>query len=158
MSESNHPIPLSLEELAERCEAAECSTRDLDGLIFITVTPGVADAGRIDQIGGVVGWWPKNKPYQSARDVPAYTISIDAAASLVGGDAFTLGQNVHHYHWVASVNALNEDGAVFPLGSSNACRSAAMALCAAALRAMGRRRVVGDVPGAETQHRGAPKV
>lgn len=135
MSETEHPIPLSLIELAARCETIECSTRELDGLIFITVTPGVADAGRIDQIGGVVGWWPKNKPYQSAREVPRYTFSIDAAASLADNNAFTLGQNVHHHHWVASVNALNEDGAVFSLGSSNACRSAALALCAAALLA-----------------------
>lgn len=73
----------TLLELADRVEKASGPDRELDGKIFIAVTPSVSDAGRIDQMGGVVGWWPKGKPYQSAREVSAYTASLDAAMTLV---------------------------------------------------------------------------
>lgn len=106
MSETVHPTPVDLMGLASLCEKAICSSRDLDGLIFIAITPGVANAGRIDQMGGVVGWWPRNAPYQSARDVPAYTRSLDDAASLIPeghdwilehvNDGMTIGARVGH--------------------------------------------------------------
>src|ERR1700761_1836118 len=73
----------ALLELAKQCEAATGPDRGLDGRIFIAITPGVAEAGRIDQNDGVVGWWPKDAPYQAAREVPRYTGSLDAALNLV---------------------------------------------------------------------------
>ena len=73
----------ALLELAKQCEAATGPDRGLDGRIFIAITPGVAEAGRIDQNDGVVGWWPKDAPYQAAREVPRYTGSLDAALTLV---------------------------------------------------------------------------
>lgn len=69
--------------LIERLERATGASRELDAEIFIAVTPGVAEAGRIDRSGGCVGWWPKDGPYQSAQDSPRYTASLDAALTLV---------------------------------------------------------------------------
>lgn len=68
-------------------------------------------------------------------DLPTYTTSLDAVMALANGRAFTVGQNVHHLHWVASVNALDEDGSPYSLGCSNAAKSAPRALLAAILRA-----------------------
>lgn len=73
----------------------------------------------------------------SLRYAPAFTASLDAAMSLVPcGDSFTLGQNVHHKYWQASVNYLSDDGEPVSRGGSNATKSPALALVAAALRAI----------------------
>lgn len=79
MTASSHP----LDDLITRLEAASEGSRELDADIFIAVTPGVADAGRVDRDRGLVGWWPKDRPYQSAREVPHYTESFDAARTLM---------------------------------------------------------------------------
>lgn len=69
--------------IADKLQAATTGSRELDADIFILVTPGVLSAGRIDRDGGVVGWLPVNMPYQSAREVPRYTTSLDDAVTLV---------------------------------------------------------------------------
>ncbi len=73
-------------ELIDLLEAAEGPSRELDEEIFIQITPGVLEAGRIDRgsaadLPGRVGWWPRDTAYQSTRAVPHYTASIDAALS-----------------------------------------------------------------------------
>lgn len=70
--------------LVERLCAATGPSRELDAEIFIAVTPGVKEAGRIDRLGGLVGWWPKDAPYHSAVEVPQYSSSLDAAMTLIG--------------------------------------------------------------------------
>ena len=70
-------------ELLERVQKATGPDRNLDGLIYIETHIPKERAGRIDHEYGVVGWWPKNEPYQSAIDVPRYTDSVDAALALV---------------------------------------------------------------------------
>jgi hypothetical protein len=66
------------------------------------------------------------------------TRSLDVAAALVPeGLAWTLGQNVHHRYWQASVNNLDEDGRPQAIGYSGlqGNRTAPIALCIAALKA-----------------------
>jgi hypothetical protein len=65
-----------------------------------------------------------------------FTASLDAAMTLVPeGHSWTLGQNVHHKHWVCSINYLNDEGAPACLADSLSRATAALALTAAALRA-----------------------
>lgn len=109
--------------LAERAEAATGPDRNLDADIMRAI--------------GLAGLKADYAPHP-------YTASLDAAMSLVPeGDSFTVGQNVHHDHWVASVNYLNGDGQPQSRGSSIACRTGPLALTAAALRARAETLVVG---------------
>jgi hypothetical protein len=137
--------------LAERCEAATGSDRDLDADIAIELFDGGAD--HLDDPRDVTrarkviishGAQPGNFEVVgfsgvSLRTAPTYTASLDAAMTLVPeGLAWTLGQNVHHRHWQVSVNALDEDGAPFSVahgGDGDVRTTPALALCAAALRA-----------------------
>lgn len=101
--------------LAERVEGLDGPDRELDADIM--------------RATGLAGLKADYAPHP-------YTASLDAAMTLVPeGDSFTVGQNVHHGHWVASVNYLDDDGAPQSRGCSNACRTGSLALCAAALRA-----------------------
>jgi hypothetical protein len=73
---------------------------------------------------------------RACRPAPPFTGSLDAALTLVPeGKAWTVGQNVHHWYWSASVNALDEDGAPKSIGWGGLSNSPALALCAAALQA-----------------------
>jgi hypothetical protein len=74
----------TLRDLKERVDKATGPNRDIDGAIYAALMIPKERAGRIDQAGGVVGWWPKDGPYVSAIDVPGYTTSIDASLALVG--------------------------------------------------------------------------
>lgn len=76
----------SLTSLIERIEAATEGSRELDGCIYIAVNIPSEKVGRIDQIDGCVGWWPKGAPYVSAIEVPRYSTSIDAALMLLPDD------------------------------------------------------------------------
>lgn len=119
--------------LAERCETATGPDRELDGAIYIAVLIPAERAGRIDQNGGFVGWWPKDGPYVGAREVPAYTASLDAALTLVP----------EGWHWSADSRRFGyvrgrgpQDGAPDPEGWARGTATPALALCAAALRAL----------------------
>ena len=83
-----------VDTLIRDLEATTKGSRELDASIFIEITLGVKEAGRIDRQDGLVGWWPKDGPYQSAEEVPHYTTSLDAALTLVPEGA---GWNVWHY-------------------------------------------------------------
>lgn len=103
--------------LAERVEAATGADSGLDSEIHHAILNGV----------GVGSYGAQ----------PAYTASLDAAMSLVpSGLSWTLGQNVHHKHWLASVNYLNSDGAPACAGDGCSNSTPALALTAASLRAI----------------------
>jgi hypothetical protein len=118
--------------LASRVEAAGGADRALDGAIATALgwTEVHASFLRADlgRPPGVIDWWDH---------VPSYTASLDAALSLVPeGLAWTLGQNVHHHYWLASANSINADGAPFSVGNGTHTKYPALALTAAALRAI----------------------
>lgn len=122
-----------LTDLIARVEAGEGS----DGDLFYEAWNSLAQSDHqfrrlacstIDAIGTT-----QAGRFASLVDVGAY---LEAVTALVPeGIAFTVGQNVHHRYWQASVNALNDDGEPFSLGCSNATTSPARALLAAILRA-----------------------
>jgi hypothetical protein len=59
-----------------------------------------------------------------------------AAMSLVPeGYSWTLGQNVHHGHWLCSINYVNHEGEPTCIADSGHRKSPALALTSAALRA-----------------------
>ena len=66
-----------------RLEQLEGPSREADADIYIALFIPAERVGRIDRLGGCVGWWPKDAPYVSAIDVPAFTASLDAAVALV---------------------------------------------------------------------------
>ena len=132
-----------LRALAERVAASTGPDRALDAAISAAVrldaVPEWArmwagewrgdDDGTVHMIHGDGSLGPHLK----ARK---WTVSLDAAMTLVPeGLAFTVGQNVHHRYWVASVNELDADGYPQSTGCSDASRSPALALTCAALLA-----------------------
>ena len=130
-----------IDTLIRELEAAMEGSRELDASIFIEVTPGVKDAGRIDRKGGVVGWWPKDAPYRSAREVDPFTTSLDAALSLVPEGWITMhaGQNPVSGTWYWGLHKQAEagvnDGRCQQTASDHQTNSSALALCIAALKA-----------------------
>jgi hypothetical protein len=75
---------MTLIELRDALAKATGPDRGLDSDIYIAFNIPLERVGRLDKgEHGVVGWWPKDGPYVSAIDVPRYTASIDAAATLV---------------------------------------------------------------------------
>ena len=139
----------TLEALADRAEKATGSDRELDALIWCTLL-GVKYKGHGKPYATYGGENPltqvefvepprRTRVVSDGRRIPhakPCSSSLDAAMSLVPeGLAWTVGQNVHHRHWVASLNYLDEDGAPQSMAGSNAARSPALALVAAALRA-----------------------
>jgi hypothetical protein len=84
-------------------------------------------------IDAAIGWPDSSYFHHHTR---RYTASLDAALTLVpDGRAWTVGQNIHHWYWSASVNALDEDGAPKSIGWGGPSNSPALALCAACIKA-----------------------
>lgn len=78
-----------------------------------------------DVYAGVESWSPKPR-----------TADINAAMSLVPeGYSWTLGQNVHHKHWLCSINYVNDEGEPTCLADSASRATPALTLTAAALLA-----------------------
>jgi hypothetical protein len=142
-----------LMELAARCEAAEGPDRELDASIWLATTEG-ATRERWDYTHKATG---KLCHMDETRDasrhlitVPAYTASLDAAMTLVpehccwlAGDykgmantAFWQGRHQYARGW-ASVSDTGEPPGdpAMPTYRSHAM-TPALALCAAALRAL----------------------
>lgn len=121
-----------MKELLQRLSADKSPSRDRDAEIFISVTPGVLEAGRIDRLGGLVGWWPRDAPYQSAREVPQYTVSIDAALLLIPEwHRWRVGCG-RRVQYIASVEPTVADHGI-SVGETDS--TPAIALCIAALKA-----------------------
>jgi hypothetical protein len=118
----------TLEALLARVQEGTGQDRELDG-----------DLAEALQVGGNP-WKHDGDGWISVHgfgcQAAMFTRSIDAALTLVPeGKAWTVGQNVHHWYWSASVNALDEDGAPKSIGWGGPSNSPALALCAAALQA-----------------------
>jgi hypothetical protein len=128
--------------LAERCEQTAGPDRLLDAEIALT-----QDYTFAQRYPERRQWWRRPDGRRVAHDPrkdypPNYTSSLDAALTLVPeGRAWTVGQNLHHWHWQASINALNDAGNPTSIGFGGPCGWPALALCAAALRA---RAVLGE--------------
>jgi hypothetical protein len=124
-----------MKDLIERLEKATGPDRDLDDRIAIASGYKVACVGNAaaTDIGFI---YPDGSRHWGA---PRFTESLDAALTLVPeGMAWTLGQNVHHRYWQATVNNLDEDGRPQAVGYSGlqGNRTAPIALCIAALKAL----------------------
>lgn len=108
--------------LAERCEAATGSDRELDAAIAGLFTHDVeSDDGDF--------WWG---PFDAAPTrVPDFTASLDAALSLVpeGWHTHLALQDRHSLRWKWHLRG------GFGVNAESRAQSAALALCAAALRA-----------------------
>ena len=121
--------------LAERCEQAAGPDRGLDQDITKLLVPRNAEPVHRSRYGWSFIVSGSGKGFEWLQNQP-YTASLDAAVTLVPeGRAWTVGQNVHHWHWQASINALNDEGSPTSIGFGGPCGWPALALCAAALRA-----------------------
>jgi hypothetical protein len=104
--------------LAERCEqAAEVDQK--------AVMLAVVDAFKL----------PSKQHYSIIRMIKVGAYESAAIALVPEGRAWTVVQNLHHWHWQASINALNDEGTPTSIGFGGPCGWPALALCAAALRA-----------------------
>jgi len=125
--------------LIERLEKLTGPDREVNEAIYKHFNPEYADF--VQGRGGLVhpGDGEDVRVLSSVR-APYYTASLDAVIALVErelpGMAWTLGQNVHHRYWVASLNRLNDEGAPESIawGQSN---QPVIALLLALLRAKG---------------------
>lgn len=131
----------TLPELSRRVSEAEGPSRELDAAVFEAVIGKIA-MGDPDQwqIGPYAIWGAAHGP----RPIPRYTASLDAVAALIAEKlpmtwAWTLGKNLHHQTWGASVNNLDADGAPYSVSWGGNNQSPALALLAAALLAIHER-------------------
>lgn len=119
--------------LVERCAAAKGPDRDIDAAI--EKATGNCRAFAHYTFGDDDGTYY----------VPtSYTASLDAITALIGEKlpaawTWTLGQNIHHRHWVISINNLDSDGAPYSVCLESSKYSPALALCAAFCQAMAER-------------------
>jgi hypothetical protein len=119
--------PEQLTKLAERVMALEGPDRSVDLWI--------------ENYLGLARFEPAH-PFRShcdgdtRKEPKPFTASLDAAMSLVPeGYSWTLGQNVHHGHWLCSINYVNNEGEPTCLADSGHRKAPALALTAAALLA-----------------------
>lgn len=134
-----------MKDLIERLEKSEGPDRELDCLIWTAVNgkgqpmktvaePYYEPPRFFCNPNPEINWIG----YDLLNVAERYTASLDSALTLVPeGLAWTLGQNVHHRYWQASVHNLDEDGRPQSIGYSSlqGNRTAPIALCAAALKA-----------------------
>lgn len=109
----------TLRDLCARVEMAEGADNRLNGDLALAF--GFIEAKTYRRGQGLYA----DRFYERARGImpiyeaPAYTSSIDAAVGLVErllpGQQWTLGRDLQHGHWVASLNALDEAGAPYSL-------------------------------------------
>lgn len=124
-------------DLITRLSKLDAPDREVDAEIYILFNIPAERAGRIDYSNGMVGWWPKDGPYVSAVTVPAFTASVDAAIALaervLPGWAPSVGQNMHHQYWYATLSKATDAD---PVGiAAQHPTSGAIALVIALLRA-----------------------
>lgn len=126
-----------MEALIKELEEAAGPSRELDAKIYCSTQPMFTYSR---DLGYNFAMFVKNVGHEvqlSYKQVLLFTSKIDDARALVPKSmAFTLGQNVHHHYWQASVNALDDDGQPYSVGSSGPCNEPAIALCIAALSAL----------------------
>lgn len=119
-----------LSELIAKLEGLSGRDREVDADIYVAFFIPQERVGRIDRLGGCVGWWPKDAPYESAIDVPPYTASLDAAVALVE-------RKLPGTDWQVSNG--NEDGCAAHIEGDDkfyAGPTPAIAVCLALLRSL----------------------
>ncbi len=124
-----------LVSLIERVEKASGPDRELDGDIvaYLQLHPMGWRRGS-KEASAIAIWFDDNQGCQWRA--PDYSASLDAVRTLNDRDiAWTVGKNVHHGYWHASCNALNNDGEPYSVGCSGACKTPALALLSAILKA-----------------------
>ena len=124
-------------ELIERLEALAAPDHRADMDIYHAVKPPY-DPDTFDTLPEAD--WRRAAAFAwTNRD---YTHSLDGAAGLAKwafpGAAWTLGQNVHHGTWSASLNRLNSDGAPESFGWGQHKSIPSIALVCAVLSALPR--------------------
>lgn len=132
-------------ELIARLEAATEGSRELDREIWLFLGKPLKEVEMARQMvaeGRGNEYLPTGDERRLQADCTAQTCywpvtqSLDAATVVVpAGLCWTLGQNVHHLYWQASVNELGRDGTPVCRGYSGPSNSAPIALCIAALKA-----------------------
>ena len=84
-------------------------------------------------------WRGPNEPPSAyhSKDPPPFTTCLTTLAKECErrGWAWTLGKNVFHGYWHASINGVDADTAAVCLAASKATTTPALALCAALVRA-----------------------
>ena len=123
-----------LKALIERLEKASGPDRELDALILKAINPNVVQTyvGLPDYATEIVYVEGKQAPLVSSIDVPQYTRSIDAAMTLVPPQfEFEIGSTkLLNCYYAMLVGRHGEH-----IGKR--CANPAIALCIAALKAMG---------------------
>lgn len=124
---------MSIEELIKKVEALTVPYREIDADIYIAFNIPMERVGRLDRLGGCVGWWPKDAPYESAVDVPRYTTSLDAATELAERVLPGVELELTNLYNVARATLHHETGQFYGSSESN---SLPVAICLAVLSAI----------------------
>lgn len=131
----------TLPELSRRVSEAEGPSRELDAEVYIALEIPAPRVGRIDRMGGVVGWHPIDAPYQSSIEVPRYTASLDAVAALIAdnlpGCGWQVGQTEEDMGFRCWARVLKRSALFAP--PNGVAATPALALLAAALLAIHKR-------------------
>lgn len=131
-------------ELARRCEQATGADQSTDETIATAL--GWEFVGIAGDGAWVIG---RGDAMKALFAVPEFTTSLDAITALIERElpsawVWTLGQNVHHRTWGASINNLNEYGEPYSVCWGQSRYSPALALCAAFCRAMAEKEKHND--------------
>jgi len=127
--------------LIQRVESARGPDLDLDFEIMKAL--GIVPERSTRFMSTAVWFADDGLASPQAVDIPPYCSSLDAAVSLAKrvlepGDAITIGLNIHHREWSASVNRLDPDGRPYSVAWGQSPEAfPALALVLAVLRAVG---------------------
>lgn len=127
---------MTIDELIKRLEAATEGSLELDAAVLLSTGHSTWDTW------GGPRWFYKGIDVANDVGTVPVSTSVDAALSfctrvLPPGDAITIGLNIHHRKWVASINRLHENGTPYSVAWGDAPeKSPALALTLAACRAI----------------------
>lgn len=132
--------------LSRRVSEAEGPSRELDLQVSAALfwKPGWIDSVRTAMAPAGTVWFTAGNCDQAMALHCDWTASLDAVAALIAEKlpptwAWTLGKNLHHQTWGASVNNLNDEGAPYSVSWGGYSQSPALALLSAALLAIHER-------------------
>lgn len=143
-------------DLIERLEKADRGSRELDAWVWCAFNDAVPH--RLTDSDRALIYVPRSgKGMRRESSFDFVTTSLDAALALaervLPGLAWSMGQNVHHRHWIAY--ALGLDAGGLPVEPTHgSAPTPALALCIAVLRATTPAEA--DAVGMEAEGRNAP--
>jgi len=126
-----------LQALLERVKAATGPDREIDLEIAL-----FAGWTHVRMKGDAKPYWrkPGETQYFMRYEPPRYTASLDAITALIErelpGLCLSVGQNVHHFYWFASLGDVDDDGVPREVASGHSEFTAPLALTVAFLSAM----------------------